>query len=498
MMWPIAVQHTLLLPCALALFPTVAPFQWHRRISLSSSIASIQRKGVRRIDGSLMRIGINDDYGDLTRDVRGGEENDRSKSAPAAGPSLPTRREVLIRSAAAIVGASTGATSVVPPSLASGEDDGRGRYVQRFPTLFDPLYGPSERVTILRGVSPSVWALEQSLILGPLETPLRCVVVRLRDGSLWVHAPLAPTDQFFDLVESCGNKVSHVVVPTYALEHKIFAKDALERWPDAELWTSPGQFSFPSRSASDEFVWGRKVDGVLGQSDLDEEINQPPWIDEIQYETLAAGTFNIGGKPTTLYETTFFHRSSRTLIVTDAVAKIPREPPPLNRVENLLLVSKRSTSNPLPEDTAESRRIGWRKTVLLVSYFFPEHEELDPARFGVVTWTDGWEDNFADLAERTLLVPPVVRTLLYAQDPRKVKEWVERATERWDFETIVPAHWEAPIAAGPGELRNAFRFLEDETVGAFPEEDLRRGLRPLAELASNALGGYADKQQRMQ
>ena len=29
-------------------------------------------------------------------------------------------------------------------------------------------------------------------------------------------------------------------------------------------------------------------------------------------------------------------------------------------------------------DTPDTRQVGWEKTALLVSYFFPEHEELDP------------------------------------------------------------------------------------------------------------------------
>lgn len=37
-----------------------------------------------------------------------------------------------------------------------------------------------------------------------------------------------------------------------------------------------------------------------------------------------------------------------------------------------------------------------------------------PGEFGVVEWTPGWEDNFDQLAGR-LLVPPVVRSLLYSQ-----------------------------------------------------------------------------------
>jgi len=70
---------------------------------------------------------------------------------------------------------------------------------------------------------------------------------------------------------------------------------------------------------------------------------------------------------------------------------------------------------------------GWKKTCLLVNYFFPEHEEPAPGRIGVVEWTPGWEDNFDSLAGR-LIVPPVVRSLLYAQDPGSVRAWVDAVT----------------------------------------------------------------------
>jgi hypothetical protein len=62
-----------------------------------------------------------------------------------------------------------------------------------------------------------------------------------------------------------------------------------------------------------------------------------------------------------------------------------------------------------------------------VNYFFPEHEEPAPGRIGVVEWTPGWEDNFDGLAGR-LIVPPVVRSLLYAQDPGSVRAWVDAVT----------------------------------------------------------------------
>ena len=365
-------------------------------------------------------------------------------------------------------------------------------YFQRFPTLFAPLYGGATKETVRRRVGENIWVLEQNLELGPLQTPLRCVVIRLQDGNLWVHAPLAPTDEFFGLVEGIGNGsaqcVAHVIVPTYALEHKIFVKDALVRWPKARLWTSPGQFSFPVQ-VGDEVVWGRGVSGVLHGSDTDSATtgghsSSVPWTDEIQFETLAAGTFDLGMSRLTFYETAFFHAPSRTLIVTDCVARIPLSQPSesLNDPEKLLLISKRSTADAFPPDTAEARQDGWEKTALLVSYFFPEHEELDPdARFGVVTWTEGWHDNFKALAGR-LIVPPVVRTLIYAQEPEQVKRWVKRVAARWEFEQIVPAHWEAPIRASPMDFERTFAFLEDETVEAFPANDLARGLKPIADV----------------
>jgi hypothetical protein len=75
-----------------------------------------------------------------------------------------------------------------------------------------------------------------------------------------------------------------------------------------------------------------------------------------------------------------------------------------------------------------------------------------------------------------------VRTLIYAQEPTRVKRWAKRVAARWEFEQIVPAHWEAPIRASPADFEKAFAFLDDETIGAFPANDLARGLKPLADV----------------
>ena len=274
------------------------------------------------------------------------------------------RRDVLATMATAMaysIGSFSCSKSVNALDIGSGNDN--QKYSLKFPTLFAPLYGEASRKTIKRSVGEGIFVLEQNLELGPLQTPLRCTVIRLKNGTLWVHAPLAPTQEFFEMVESCGESVAHVIAPTYALEHKVFVKDALQRWPDAQLWTSPNQFSFPF-AVSNEFIFGKDVSGVLTSSFTSSTSQEKPsWTDEIEYASLEGGTFNIGGKSTTLCETAFFHKESKSLIVTDAVARISTSVPPLNDPEKLLLISKRSTSDPMPEDTPQSRLDGWEKTV---------------------------------------------------------------------------------------------------------------------------------------
>jgi hypothetical protein len=55
--------------------------------------------------------------------------------------------------------------------------------------------------------------------------------------------------------------------------------------------------------------------GVLAGSDAAPSgASLPPWSDEIQFETLAAGTFNVGASRLTFYETAFFtRRAGRSL-----------------------------------------------------------------------------------------------------------------------------------------------------------------------------------------
>lgn len=56
----------------------------------------------------------------------------------------------------------------------------------------------------------------------------------LRAG-LWVHAPVAPTPECVRLVKELDAPVEHIVLPTYAYEHKAFVGPFSRAFPKAKV-----------------------------------------------------------------------------------------------------------------------------------------------------------------------------------------------------------------------------------------------------------------------
>ena len=70
-------------------------------------------------------------------------------------------------------------------------------------------------------------------------------------------------------------------------------------------------------------------------------------------------------------------------------------------------------------------------------------------------------------ADGRLLVAPILQTLILNRAPIPTTAWVDRVAQ-WDFEQIIPCHFDAPIRATPAEFRSAFDFL---VRGASPLEN---------------------------
>ncbi len=125
--------------------------------------------------------------------------------------------------------------------------------------------------------------------------PTRMIVVRLADRSLWVCSPIALNSELAAAVNALGS-VRHLVSPNKI--HHLFLGDWARAWPDSSLYASPGL----ARRRRD-LTFARK----LGDAP------DPAWAMDID-QVIFHGSFFME-------EVVFFHRASRSVIVTDLVQK---------------------------------------------------------------------------------------------------------------------------------------------------------------------------------
>lgn len=184
-----------------------------------------------------------------------------------------------------------------------------------FLTGFPFPLGPTlERETVMREIDPgSVWVLEQTQALEAVGvyTPVRMTVIKLASGGLWIHGPLAPTGQCISLLRSIGCPVEFIILPTFAYEHKAFLAPFARRFPGAQVYVSPCQWSYPINLPNrllgiDAELLGATEEGMPWSGDIEQRLLLPP--------SISFGEFARQG------ECAFFHKGSRTLIVTDSLA----------------------------------------------------------------------------------------------------------------------------------------------------------------------------------
>lgn len=185
----------------------------------------------------------------------------------------------------------------------------------------------------------------------------------------------------------------------------------------------------------------------------DEDLSTP-WTDEIEQKVLSAPEVGIGP----YVEVAFYHKPSRSLLVTDAVIYVPREAPECISKESLLESAKnglavrilsggKEVPNEPVVDNKMNRQKGWERMVLQILFLGPSNL-LEP------------DASFAKMSEK-LIVSPIVKTLVFSKVPDKVRDWIDRMVRDWRFKRIIPAHFAAPIKAGRAELLAAFAFLDD-------------------------------------
>jgi hypothetical protein len=163
-------------------------------------------------------------------------------------------------------------------------------------------------------VAENAWIVDSGPMkaMGVISLPVRMTIIRLGDGTLWIHSPT----QFFAMLqrslEDIG-PIGHLVAPNSA--HWTFLEEWQGRVPKAVTWAAPGlRDRAPVKRSSVRLDHDITRDGAA------------PWSDEIE-------TIFVDGSAG-FCEVCFFHKPSRTLILTDLVQNL--EPSKMSMAGRLL------------------------------------------------------------------------------------------------------------------------------------------------------------------
>ncbi|MFB2896346.1 DUF4336 domain-containing protein [Aerosakkonemataceae cyanobacterium BLCC-F50] len=361
-----------------------------------------------------------------------------------------------------------------------------------------PLYPRSRRRTIRKEVVPeTIWTFDQLQGIFYVAVPIRMTVVRLEAGGLLIYAPVAPTLECIRLVKELVAKygdVKYIILPTVSgLEHKVFVGPFARRFPQAQIFIAPGQWSFPISLPLSWLGFPAKRTQILP-----EDSSQTPFADEFDYKILGPIGLGLGS----FGEVAFFHKRSQTLLVTDSVVSVPENPPEIVQIEPYpLLFHAKDDAFSIVEDNQANRQKGWQRISLFAFYFRPSAMETvelgkafgnsfkvsdrsKKAYFGIYPfkWKNGWQHSFKALRrDGNLLVAPILQALILNRAPQETINWANQVTQ-WDFHRIIPCHFDAPISAIPQQFRQAFNFLEknpavsNDFISAttpLPEEDFQ-------------------------
>ncbi len=159
-------------------------------------------------------------------------------------------------------------------------------------------FAPYSPLNVLKPVAARIWVVDgpeiRFSVLGiHLPFPTRMTVVQLADGGVWLHSPTEPTDDLARAVRDIG-PVRFLVSPNTI--HYWWIPAWKSRFPDAGMFGPPGLEKSAKRPLPPFTPLG--------------DAPPPAWSNDIG-QTLIEGD--------ALTEADFFHKPSRTLILTDLI-----------------------------------------------------------------------------------------------------------------------------------------------------------------------------------
>ena len=149
----------------------------------------------------------------------------------------------------------------------------------------------------LRALAPDLWVADRPLKLFVGDIGARMTVVRLHDGSLFLHSPVRLDEETRSALDTLG-PVRAVVAPSKV--HHLFVGDYVSGYPDAAVYGAPGLAAKRPTLRFDHV--------------LDDEA-PAEWRGDLEQHVFR-------GAPS-LNEVVFLHRPTRTLVLTDLAFNVP-------------------------------------------------------------------------------------------------------------------------------------------------------------------------------
>lgn len=339
-----------------------------------------------------------------------------------------------------------------------------------------PFNNGGIRRTLLKELVPgAVWALEQVQGVIYVHVPVRCLIVEL-SACLLCYGGVAPTTEMLRLLHELemrrDKQVEAIILPSTAIEHKLFTIALSQRLPQAELWIAPSQFSFPIDVPND--LLGLANARLLNDAALPSWGIELPWVRFGPYLSL--------DEISNFEEIVCVHKASKTLLCCDLLVSIPATPPDIIAYNDARALQFHARD--FAADENADLIDGWRKICLFALYFQsgalqvttqpdgtlrgavdffqssfpPSAVDLGWGKFFAWSWPDRAKttEAFDSLrADGALLVPPVIALCILnrqADDLRRV------LTEELDagFESVCSCHFDSPVQAGLSDVYHAF------------------------------------------
>ncbi|MGD0117231.1 MAG: DUF4336 domain-containing protein [Candidatus Binatus sp.] len=153
----------------------------------------------------------------------------------------------------------------------------------------------------LENLAPDLWIVSTGFFSAEwnVTVPVRMTVMRLKDGRVLIHSPVPIGPELRSAVEELGRPAALIAPNVF---HHLFISEWKSAFPAAKTFCVPGLETIRSDINFDEVL---------------DNVAAPEWREEVD-QILVEGIPMYG-------EMVFFHRSSRTLIVSDIVFNFTAE-----------------------------------------------------------------------------------------------------------------------------------------------------------------------------